>query len=300
MRTPEEIRNRVLSIIQLPALPTIAMEVIQMVDNPKTSAANLGKLISTDQALTAKVLKIANSPFYGFPKKISTVDFAIIVLGFDALREIVISISLVSSLQRKADNFFDAKKFWDHSITTGVIARRLARDLGYRVSGEVFVGALLHDMGISILHRYFSNDFKRIVEIVRDTDLAFLEAEESVLQVTHAEVGGWLAERWNLPDHLTEAISLHHTPGLAKRNKELVALIHCADVFALKICDEPVEFDRGITFDPEALETLHLNDPDEVHRYLTDYKAAIQRDLDHVKARSSVYSEHDESRVTKE
>ena len=93
MRTPEQIKERVQTIIQLPALPTIAMEVIQMVDNPKTSASSLGKLISADQALTAKVLKIANSPFYGFPKKISTIDFAIIILGFDALREIVISIS---------------------------------------------------------------------------------------------------------------------------------------------------------------------------------------------------------------
>lgn len=290
MRTPEQIKDRVLTIIQLPALPTIAMEVIQMVDNPKTSASSLGKLISSDQALTAKVLKIANSPFYGFPKRISTIDFAIIVLGFDALREIVISISLVSSLQRKTDKYFDAKGFWDHSIATGVIARRLARDLGYRISGEVFVAGLLHDMGISILHRYFANDFKRIVEIVRESDLAFLEAEESVLQVTHGEVGGWLAERWNLPDHLTEAISLHHTPGIARRNRELVALIHCADVFCTRILEDAVEFDRGIDFDPDALQALKLDDPEVLNRYLQDYKTAIQQDIDQVTALSTSYS----------
>ncbi len=289
MRTPEQIKERVQTIIQLPALPTIAMEVIQMVDNPKTSASSLGKLISADQALTAKVLKIANSPFYGFPKKISTIDFAIIILGFDALREIVISISLVSSLQRKTDKYFDAKAFWDHSIATGVIARRLARDLGYRISGEVFVAGLLHDMGISILHRYFANDFKRIVDIVRESDLAFLEAEESVLQVTHGEVGGWLAERWNLPDHLTEAISLHHTPGLARRNKELVALIHCADVFCTRILEGGVEFDRGITFDPEALRALKLDDPEVFNRYLEDYRTAIQQDIDQVTTLSNSY-----------
>ncbi|MDH3251623.1 MAG: HDOD domain-containing protein [Ignavibacteria bacterium] len=290
MRTPEQIKERVLTIIQLPALPTIAMEVIQMVDNPKTSASSLGKLISSDQALTAKVLKIANSPFYGFPKRISTIDFAIIVLGFDALREIVISISLVSSLQRKTDKYFDAKGFWDHSIATGVVARRLARDLGYRISGEVFVAGLLHDMGISILHRYFTNDFKRIVEIARETNLAFLEAEESVLQVTHGEVGGWLAERWNLPDHLTEAISLHHTPGLARRNKELVALIHCADVFCTRILEETVEFDRGIDFDAEALQALKLEDPEVLNRYLEDYKSAIRQDIDQVTSLSNTYS----------
>jgi putative nucleotidyltransferase with HDIG domain len=291
MRTPEQIKERVLTIIQLPALPTIAMEVIQMVDNPKTSASSLGKLISADQALTAKVLKIANSPFYGFPKKISTIDFAIIILGFDALREIVISISLVSSLQRKADKYIDAKAFWDHSIATGVIARRLARDLGYRISGEVFVAGLLHDMGISILHKYFAGDFKRIVDIVRESDLAFLEAEESVLQVTHAEVGGWLAERWNLPDHLTEAISLHHTPGLARRNKELVALIHCADVFCSRILEDAAEFDRGITFDPEALRALKLDDPEVLNRYLEDYRSAIQQDIDQVTTLSNTFTD---------
>lgn len=282
MMSPEEIKEKVQSIIQLPALPTIAMEVVEMVDNPKTSASTLGKLISTDQALTAKVLKIANSPFYGFPKKISTIDFAIIVLGYDALKEIVISISLVSSLQKKSDTHFDAKSFWDHSIASGVLARRLARDLGYRVSGEVFVGGLLHDMGISVIHRYFKNEYKRIIEIARETDLNFIEAEESVLGVTHAEVGGWLAERWNLPDHLVEAIAHHHTPGKADRNLELVALIHCADVFAGRMATKPVEFDKGLDFDQEALVKLQLNDPNLVNEYITNYTSIVQSDIEQV------------------
>ena len=282
MLSPEYIKEKVQSIIQLPALPTIAMEVVEMVDNPKTSASKLGKVISTDQALTAKVLKIANSPFYGFPKRISTIDFAIIVLGYDALKEIVISISLVSSLQKRSDSFFNAKAFWDHAIASGVLARRLARDLGYRVSGEVFVAGLLHDMGVSVLHRYFRNEYKRIVEIARDTDLTFLEAEESVLSVTHAEVGGWLAKRWNLPDQLVEAIALHHTPGKADLNPELVALIHCSDVFAGKISAQPVEFDKGVDFAPEALARLKLDDRTLVDQYLAQYASIIETDLEAV------------------
>jgi len=258
------------------------MEVVELVDNPKTSASRLGRLISTDQALTAKVLKIANSPFYGFPRKISTIDFAIIVLGYDALKEIVISISLVSSLQRKNDSVFDAKGFWDHSITSGVLARRLARDLGYRVSGEVFVGGLLHDMGISVLHRYFRNEYRRIAEILVDTDLNAIEAEESVLGVTHAEVGGWLAERWNLPDHLVEAISYHHAPSRADKNKDLVALIHCADVFAVLMSEQPVEFDKGVDFDPKALDHLQLTDRRVLDQYMQSYRNLIKADLEQV------------------
>lgn len=280
MLTPEKIKNKVQSIIQLPALPSVSMEVVEMVDNPKTSASQLGKVISSDQALTAKVLKIANSPFYGFPKKISTIDFAIIILGFDALKEIVISISLVNALQRKGDKYFDEKAFWDHAISTGVIARRLARDLNYRVSGEVFVGGLLHDMGISVLHRYFSSEFKRIVEVARDTELTFLEAEESILGVTHAQVGGWLAERWNLPDHLIEAIHRHHSPAEATQNPTLVSIIHCADVLTSRLPGQQVEYDKGIDFDSRALEFLGLNDKVILDQYITEYSAAIREDID--------------------
>jgi putative nucleotidyltransferase with HDIG domain len=282
MMSPDYIKEKVQTIIQLPALPTIAMEVVELVDNPKTSASRLGKLISTDQALTAKVLKIANSPFYGFPRRISTIDFAIIVLGYDALKEIVISISLVSSLQKKSDAVFDAKGFWDHSITSGVIARRLARDLGYRVSGEVFVGGLLHDMGISVLHRYFRNEYKRIVEILQETDLNAIEAEESVLGVTHAEVGGWLAERWNLPDHLVEAIRFHHSPSRADKNKDLVALIHCADVFAIRMSAQAVDFDKGLDFDSQSLDHLQLTDPQVLDQYMQSYRDLIKADLEQV------------------
>lgn len=288
MLTPDQIREKIHSIIQLPALPSIAMDVVEMVDNPKTSASQLGRVISSDQALTAKVLKIANSPFYGFPKKISTVDFAIIILGFDALKEIVISISLVSSLQKKGDKYFNAKEFWDHSISSGVVARRLARDLGYRVSGEVFVGGLLHDMGVSVMNKYFNHEFKRIVDVARETDLTFLEAEESIFGVTHAQVGGWLAERWNLPDHLIESITHHHTPGEAQLNPNLVALIHCADVLANRLNAKPVEFDKGVEFDPKALELLQLNDESVLNQYILEYQIVIQNDIEQTMAYSSL------------
>jgi putative nucleotidyltransferase with HDIG domain len=279
MLTVDYIRDKVKTIINLPALPSIAMEVVEMVDNPRTSASQLGKVISSDQALTAKVLKIANSPFYGFPKKISTIDFAIIVLGFDALKEIVISISLVSSLQKKSDSYFDSKAFWDHAIATGVIARKLARDLGYRVSGEVFVGGLLHDMGVSVMHRYFNGEFRRIVDITRDSELTFTEAEESVLGVTHAEIGSWLAERWNLPDHLVEAILYHNTPTKAATNPELVSIIHCADNVATRIASGAVEFDKGIEFDPAALERLQLSDPNVLEEFIKKYAEVVNTDI---------------------
>ena len=134
-------------------------------------------------------------------------------------------------------------------------------------------------MGISVLHRHFQDEYRRIVGIVRETDLTFLEAEESVLGVTHAEVGGWLAERWNLPDHLVEAVLLHHTPARAVRNPDLVSLIHCADVLAYRIPGLSVEFDKGVEFDHEALNRLELNDPARINEYIADFASMRQTEL---------------------
>jgi HD-like signal output (HDOD) protein len=146
----------------------------------------------------------------------------------------------------------------------------------------VFVGGLLHDMGISVMHRYFRPEFKRIMEITRETDLTYLEAEESVLGVSHGDIGGWLAERWNLPDHLVEAIMYHHDPTKATKNSELVALIHCADIFSSRISDVPVEFEKGVEFDPAALDRLHLNDESVLSEFLTTYTSLIKMDLEQV------------------
>jgi HD-like signal output (HDOD) protein len=286
MRTPESIREKVSSILQLPALPSIAMEIVEMVDNPKTSASKLGKVIASDQALTAKVLKIANSPFYGFPRRISTVEFAIIVLGYDALKEIVIGISLISALQRKSDLQFDARSFWDHAVTTGVVARRLARDTGYRVSGEVFVAGLLHDMGISIMHRFFRTEYRQILEAMQSTGKPFLELELEILGATHADIGGWLAERWNLPSHLVEALALHHTPGRATKNQDLVAIIHCADVFANKL-DVGVSYDCGLEIDLNGVGGTRLGDPELLARSLEGYRALLDTEIkDAIRAHS--------------
>ena len=279
MATPQFIKDKVQTIIQLPTLPAIAEEVVEMVDNPKTSASKLGKVIESDQGLTSKVLKIANSAFYGFPKQISTVDFAIIVLGFDALKEIVISISLVSALQKKGDESFDARGFWDHSIYSGVIARRLARDLGYRVSGEVFVGGLLHDMGMSVLHQHFNAEYRQIAARADGSGMSFFDAEMETLGVTHAEIGGWLAERWNFPSHLVEAISKHHKPLAADENPDLVSIIHCADVLANMLSDAPMVFDRGLEFDQDVLRRLNLDDPVLLDEYIARYRSILASDM---------------------
>jgi len=226
----ERLKKITQSIIALPTLPAVITQLIGIIDNPTTSARNVAQLISTDQALTAKILKLANSAFYGFPREIATVNHAVVVLGFETVKNLALSVSVLERFSSHGENSgFDRQKFWEHSIGCGVAAKLLAAKFRYRVSGEVFAAGILHDIGKLVLSQYFPTDFGEILDVAQSQGIYIGKAEELVLGVTHADVGGWLAERWNLPDQLEESISNHHTPGRLGPRSELTSLIHLAD-----------------------------------------------------------------------
>ncbi len=276
----EILKEKVQNIIQLPALPAIAVEVASLIDNPNTSVSRITQVISADQVLTAKVLKIANSPFYGFQKKISTLDFAIMVLGFDSLKEILISVSLISAFKKRQDKYFNSREFWEHSLASGIAARTLARQLGYRISGESFIAGLLHDIGILVTHQYFYEDYKRIVETVTEGKATFEDTEQGVLFATHGEIGGWLAERWNLPDQLIEAIKFHHRPEMAERNPQLTALIHFVDYLCHKLGIGALSYEKIENYSPEALKILNLSEAEITQSFLDTFGTKLREDLE--------------------
>ena len=276
----EVLKEKVQNIIQLPALPTIAVEVASLIDNPQTSVSKLTEVISADQVLTAKVLKIANSPFYGFQRKISTLDFAIMVLGFDSLKEILISISLISAFKKKQDKFFNSKDFWQHALAAGIAARTLARQLGYRISGESFVAGLLHDIGILVTHQYFHEEYKKIVGAMADGKSTFQDMEQVVLFATHGEIGGWLAERWNLPEQLIEAIKFHHKPELAEKNQQLTALIHFVDYLCHKLNVGAFNYEKVDGYNPVALEILNLSEAEITQAFYDSFGSKLREDLE--------------------
>jgi len=150
--------NRVRSItekiIGLPTLPTVVSKMIELVDNPKTSAQTLTSLISTDQALTAKILKLANSAYYGFPREIISVNLAVVVLGFNTVKDMGLSVSVLDAFKSNQDEgIFEMTKFWEHSICCAIGAKMLARTYGYRITSEAFVAGLLHDVGKVVLNQ---------------------------------------------------------------------------------------------------------------------------------------------------
>ena len=205
------IRRKLDSLRQLPTIPFVISEVLSAVDNVNMSAASLANLIERDQTLTARVLAVANSPFYGFTRRISTIDLAIVLMGLNAIKEIVLSLVLQRFFSVVSNDDFDVKSFWYYSVYCGASSRYLARKLRYRIAGEAFVAGLMHDIGILILIQNFSKQF---LEIRRKQFLkrcSFVHAEKLVIKCTHADIGAWLAERWNLPEQLCNAIRNHHS-----------------------------------------------------------------------------------------
>ncbi|MGD0339826.1 MAG: HDOD domain-containing protein [Bacteroidota bacterium] len=271
MQRIQNLKEKVQTIVRLPALPAISTEVVKLVSNPRTSAASLAHLVSKDQVLTARLLKVANSPLYGFPRRISTIDFAIIVVGFNTFKEIIISASLLDSIHKRNTHSFDPQAFWDHAAATGAAARKFSHEFNYRLSGEAYVAGLLHDIGIIIEEQFFPREFREVIQLMRTHNVSHIDAEKKIFGVTHADIGSWLAARWNFPEQLVEAIRYHHFPEKAKRNPELVALIHCVDVLSTRCHGGRSEFDSLITISPDVLRILHRKEKLPLEEFMTSY-----------------------------
>lgn len=203
--------NKLQSIQNIATMPNVASQVLAAVDNPDYSAAKIAVLLEQDQSLVARLLRVANSPFYGFSRKISTVELAVVVLGTNAIKEILIGLSIKRMFRKVQSLGFNIDAFWTYSLYCASASRVIARKIGYRLAGEAFVAGLMHDIGILIIAQYFGVDFAKIRELMAVRNLSLIEAEKLVLHTTHCEIGAWLGKKWNLPDRLLMSILNHHT-----------------------------------------------------------------------------------------
>ncbi|MBK8945034.1 MAG: HDOD domain-containing protein [Ignavibacteriae bacterium] len=270
------------TVYNVPSIPQVIMEVSSIIDDPKTSANILGRMISHDQGLVTKILTVANSPLHGIPRRVSTIDFAIVVLGFNQVKNIVLALSMMDSLKITGDSKFDQKQYWLHSILTAAASKKIADDLGYQASGEVFTAGLLHDLGIAIINKFFTKEFKEILESVKKQNLTYLEAEELHLGITHQEIGRYLVDRWNLPVAIADVINFHHKPSLAENNKELTALVHLADYMTKQLMIGDFSWDNTATLDPAIIEILRLGDSEYLENFIFSYKELFQDQIDSI------------------
>ncbi len=226
------LRKRVERLDGLPTLPSVANNLISLTQSPKTSATQVGELISKDQALTSRVLKLVNSAYYGFPKQITTVNHAVVILGFSRVKNIVLAASVFEIKSESQPQSFDAPAFWRHSLGTAVSARALTRECRRGDAEESFVCGLLHDIGKLVLAQVSPADYDSCIKLAAEKGCIIREAELEVFGLDHAEVGSWLAERWKLPPAVQVAIRRHHNPTSTRKDRDAAYIIHLGDILA--------------------------------------------------------------------
>lgn len=229
----EKLQSLVNQIDDLPTLPSVVTQIIKMVEDPETSAADMNSVISQDPSLTAKVLKLVNSAFYGFSRQISTVREAVVILGFNRVKSLALSASVFEVFQGPGTEEFDRVGLWKHSIATGIGAEIVGERIQYQNPEELLVGGILHNIGKVVIDLYFHDELQDIFSYVRDKNCQFIEAEQQILGVGHPEIGAWLAEDWNLPEQISQAIRYYTEPLEAPEEySTLPMLIHIGDIFA--------------------------------------------------------------------
>jgi HD-like signal output (HDOD) protein len=217
-------------VTDVPSLPEIFIRVNEAVNNPRSSLEDVGKVISEDTGLTARLLKIVNSAFYGFPSQIDTISRAVTIVGTQQLRDLALATSVIRLFRGIPHDLIDVESFWRHSVACGITARILAT---YRREANVerfFVAGILHDIGRLIICLKRGDLMREILPRVRDGSNTLRQLEMEVLGYDHASVGGALIQAWKLPASLEEVILCHHSPLESSRYPVEAAVIHVADI----------------------------------------------------------------------
>ncbi len=232
-------KRRIEQIGGLPSLPEIAIQLQQIVNDPTTSAIDAANLINRDIGLTSRVLRLANSAFYGIPRTITTVQNAVVILGLKVINTLVLSVSIVQMFPSdKGQQAFDRRKFWQHCLSCGVLAKLLSlriRKFGMLDPEECFCAGLLHDLGRVVMDQYLHEEFCQVLKICSEQKISMVQAELQVFGFDHTDVGEWLTEKWDLPQEIRIPIFAHHDPEKTPFAKEISQLVAAADDFCYQL-----------------------------------------------------------------
>ena len=269
----DALKKYVQKIRNLPTLPVIAEEILSLVGDELISVDKLEKVVENDPAISAKILSVANSVFFGLKTPPKTLENAIMRIGFSNVKNIALAISLLTVLENgKGGRADDYKMIYNHSVTVGFVAGALSKDLKLGFSEEILMNGMLHDLGYLILNKYFYEIYQEVLRSCGEEE-TLIEAEKRVLDFTHADIGLWLAEQWNLPDTILDTTLYHHAPSHAKNNLKHVAVIHIADFITAKNIISPTKMGPNYLFDQHSLEILGITGND-----LNDLEAKISGD----------------------
>jgi HD-like signal output (HDOD) protein len=237
----------------LPSLPTVYIQLLQEMQSPDASIAEIGRIISADIGMSAKILQLVNSAFFGLPRRVSSPAQAASLLGVETIRGMMLSIHVFSVFQQKELSAFSLTELWNHSAMVGTFARKIAKleRCDDKCLGDNYIAGLLHDIGKLVLAYTLPDQYARALEIARTDPAALAQAETETLGLTHAEIGAYLLGLWAFPDHVVEAAAYHHRPSeCAVEGFSPLLAVHVADALDHELnTDNRPGTSQGLDFD---------------------------------------------------
>ena len=233
---PNQIERIIRRVDRLPTLPIIYTKLTRLLQAPNTTVQMVGNIIAEDQAIAVKVLRLVNSAFYGLPHKIGSLKHAIVLLGLNQVKNLVLATSTLQMFQEfKSAQAFDMKKFWEHSVGCAIAAKVLAETAHMANPDDIFSGGLLHDVGKLIHAIYLDEAFTNVINDVQENEVPMIESEKKILGYDHSYTGRELAARWSLSQGTIEMIAHHHlSDGSARMTKEIAA-VHIGDIICIAL-----------------------------------------------------------------
>jgi len=261
-----KVKQVVSNIRNLPTPPIVFHQIQKVINDPKVSAGQIAKILQEDPAMSVKVLKLTNSAFYGLQREIESVKQAVIIVGLEAIKNLVLSASVLDMFKGKDVDQDFQETFWRHSLAVGFGARllaRMARARGMLDPDTAFSGGLLHDIGKVILCCFLPKEHAQFkAERQADRESPTFLVEERVLGYNHAQIGAILAEQWKLPSRLREAIAFHHRPLSCQSEEIIPYVIHVANFVAKKTFYDPDDQYLTGNLEDGVLEFLQLTEAD--------------------------------------
>ncbi|MDH5357781.1 MAG: HDOD domain-containing protein [Gammaproteobacteria bacterium] len=225
--TPESLVNKSLALV---SPPHTYSQLNELMHAPNSSVDDISAVINTDPALATRLLKVVNSPFYGFPSQINTISRAITIIGTRELTNLVLATSVMNSFKGIPNNLMNMDEFWRHSLACAIAAKYLAQHCSQRTSEQFFIAGLLHNIGCLVIYQSVPELAKEAINSARFGHELIYKAEQRILGFDHTEVGQALVHAWRLPISLEEVVRFHHMPSKAQQFPVEVAIVHVADV----------------------------------------------------------------------
>lgn len=220
----KKIQRQLENIDTLPTLPGILAKLLKVIENPKVSLKEIAGYISNDPVLTTRVLRAVNSPIYGFPGRIATINQSLVLLGLNVVKGMLVGVSVFEAMKKTMEGL------WEHSLGCATVARIICQRIGFKDPEEVAIAALLHDIGKVIFSLKFPREYRQVLETVEEKDWFIIEGEKDYFEVSHPDIGGLIAKKWHFPPALIEVIEYHHKPHLSRQVPLPSAIVHLSDI----------------------------------------------------------------------